>query len=746
MIKIFVVSVLCLVMGGAAYSQQINSIGVGLPGATGGYWTNGGSSNNLTFITPLPANTVIATELRSPYYVVSYATSAPYPPGQTSNASDGNSGTLAAPFATIQQCVTAHLANYSGAPMTCYIRGGTYQPTVQNDTSGNFTLCGVANSTGGAAVDVGKNGTSDSGITFTYWPADGVDSPVIDGQAALTVKATTTGTISDNGNGTSNITVASGTNIAVGQLVQGAGVFAGFVKSGSGTSWVMDTRNTISPSETLTFSLPTTSGLGCIFQIRNNNSSATPSNTTIDGLTLENTDYQAAYAFDIGNNIRFLNNIVNNAGIWNNGGRSSSFKSVFGGALQIQCNDVTFGYNMSGAVISHNVIQTTGEDGVRMMGNDNAGNNCSGQVGPQVTNNYVFSSCVLNYDCGGIYVRSWYGAAGSPGLIKYNYVNDVNPNLVNGNLITNSGIYLDGWPGNINISYNVVIDPKVQAMAIGQQVGSVAVSQNIFDLGALPTWPESPTHGFLASLNFGATGGSFSGNIFTMNVSTAPAGFESSGGGAVTVSGNDYFNYGSASVNYTCQTGPPGCTPNLSATAPILTAQTSGGSMADGTYDVFVTYLNSVGETVASALTAATISGGGGAGSIKVTYPAPQVAPNITNWNIYECTSACTAPSSDLCNASPQSPGTNYTITASCAIATHPPASNGALQDSNPIIANPIIKCWGAFVQPGISGPPPIAWNPPAAWGTPGFWGPPGWFGWVGQGTAPSWSTTGCIN
>jgi hypothetical protein len=81
--------------------------------------------------------------------------------------SDSNAGTLASPFLTLGKCQTA-MQGSSGAKLTCYIRAGTYHPTGQTTCAGNildFT-------------------SSDNGETWSYYPPDGVDTAIIDGNAS----------------------------------------------------------------------------------------------------------------------------------------------------------------------------------------------------------------------------------------------------------------------------------------------------------------------------------------------------------------------------------------------------------------------------------------------------------------------------------------------------------------------------------------------------------------------------------
>ena len=83
---------------------------------------------------------------------------------------DTNAGTLAAPFATLTKCQSAMQA--SSTVKTCYIRAGTYTPA----SAGNG--CGYTN---GAVLVLGS---ADNGETWSYYPPDGYDTAIINGQAS----------------------------------------------------------------------------------------------------------------------------------------------------------------------------------------------------------------------------------------------------------------------------------------------------------------------------------------------------------------------------------------------------------------------------------------------------------------------------------------------------------------------------------------------------------------------------------
>jgi Glycosyl hydrolase family 26 len=120
--------------------------------------------------------------------------STPYPGFYVATTgSDSNAGTLAAPFATLGKCQTAMQGS---SIKTCYIRAGIYQPAAI--TSGSNCNFGDGRGSGGTPTVSPGSAVSltsaDSGETWSYYPPDGYNSAIIDGQS-------TTGQSGDNNNG-----------------------------------------------------------------------------------------------------------------------------------------------------------------------------------------------------------------------------------------------------------------------------------------------------------------------------------------------------------------------------------------------------------------------------------------------------------------------------------------------------------------------------------------------------------------
>jgi hypothetical protein len=134
------------------------------------------------FFTPtttgnLTASVVVSQTGGGTYTVALSGTGTTPPPPPTSafyvatTGSDSNAGTLAAPFKTFTKCQAAMQA--SSTVKTCYIRAGTYTPA----SGGNG--CGYSN---GAVLVL--NAPADNGETWSYYPPDGYNTAIINGQAS----------------------------------------------------------------------------------------------------------------------------------------------------------------------------------------------------------------------------------------------------------------------------------------------------------------------------------------------------------------------------------------------------------------------------------------------------------------------------------------------------------------------------------------------------------------------------------
>jgi hypothetical protein len=102
--------------------------------------------------------------------------------------------------------------------------------------------------------------------------------------------------------------------------------------------------------------------------------------------------------------------------------------------------------------------------------------------------------------------------------------------------------------------------------------------------------------------------------------------------------------------------------------APVPTTAATGGTVADGTYRVTVTYTTPAGETTASAQGQVTAAGGG---TSTLTIPSPAAAPGATGWYAYVSQAGGSTLTRQQAPGSPTAIGTGLTLTA-------PPSSGGA--------------------------------------------------------------------
>lgn len=104
--------------------------------------------------------------------------------------------------------------------------------------------------------------------------------------------------------------------------------------------------------------------------------------------------------------------------------------------------------------------------------------------------------------------------------------------------------------------------------------------------------------------------------------------------------------------------------------APAATAAATGGTVATGTYQVLVSYVDGAGETIASTATPVTTT----ASTSTITITSPSASTGATGWYAYVTQAGGSAASATRQQAagSPTAIGTNLTITA-------PPTSTGVV-------------------------------------------------------------------
>lgn len=123
---------------------------------------------------------------------------------------------------------------------------------------------------------------------------------------------------------------------------------------------------------------------------------------------------------------------------------------------------------------------------------------------------------------------------------------------------------------------------------------------------------------------------------------------------------------------------------------PVPTTAATGGTVADGTYKVAVSYVNASGETTAS--TQGTIVTAGG-GLSTITVPSPSAQPGATGWYAYVSQAGGSTVTRQQAAGSPTNIGTGLTLTA-------PPTSGGA----QPLAGNTTGISAGELVSAAASG------------------------------------------
>jgi hypothetical protein len=102
--------------------------------------------------------------------------------------------------------------------------------------------------------------------------------------------------------------------------------------------------------------------------------------------------------------------------------------------------------------------------------------------------------------------------------------------------------------------------------------------------------------------------------------------------------------------------------------APGTSTATSGGTVADGTYQVVITLVNAAGESIASA-SASQVTSGGNTSTLTVTSPA--ASGGATGWYAYVTQAGGSTYTRQQAAGSPTAMASNLTLTA-------PPTSTGA--------------------------------------------------------------------
>ena len=123
---------------------------------------------------------------------------------------------------------------------------------------------------------------------------------------------------------------------------------------------------------------------------------------------------------------------------------------------------------------------------------------------------------------------------------------------------------------------------------------------------------------------------------------------------------------------------------------PVPTTAAAGGTVADGTYKVAVSYVNAAGETTASAQGTVTTAGGG---TSTLTVPSPGAQAGAAGWFAYVSQVGGSTLTRQQAPGSPTAIGTPLVLTA-------PPTSGGAA----PPAGNSTAATPGSLMAAGAAG------------------------------------------
>jgi hypothetical protein len=347
---------------------------------------------------------------------------------------------------------------------TTYVRAGTYKPVTGDG----------CNNGGGASVYLT---VTDNGETWSYYPPDGYNTAILDGQS----------TVGNSG--------------------------------GSGGN-----------------------GTGCGF------STDTASDITIIGLQFENYLY-AAFSGDVGNNVKFLDNVIHNttAADWG------------AGAISSICTP--------GIEVKNNYLYDLAYAGIVLT----AGSSCPDGISNDViSGNVVLNSCTWpavhgfgndqnGGDCGSIYLHD--GTSSSTNMqIVNNYIRDINTSSKGAgdygydgtNGCCADGIYTDTGTSHVAIKGNVIAGMISTCVQMNDPVDN-AITGNICDLASDSDYQSIAIYGRGSVWPKSMTGNTFEHNIVISAGSGTGYGYL---GGTqtpdpMTITDNAYYNYVGSSMKNT---------------------------------------------------------------------------------------------------------------------------------------------------------------------------------------------------
>lgn len=390
------------------------------------------------------------------------------------NGSDSNAGTLAAPFATLGKCQSAMQGS---STKTCYLRGGSY-------TSSNYN--------GSGCPPYGVNAiyldTADSGETWSYYPSDGVDTAVLNGNTQFGF------CILGNNGVTSNITING---------LKFTGWTGGAIELG---------------------------GVGS-----HNVTGTTIENNIVTGNSLNGTQYSGFNVIGAVPNTTVANNYCYN------------LVNMCVGANDLNNGSTYFLGGLNNLTIKNNIAINV------CSGNTDCGAYYIEDLGDGSANNFSTSIQIINNYCNNV---SNNGAEGNQCIY---FDNAASNTTVEGNVLGpgmgNSCLQMHGSM-NITVKYNicdmktgsyVFYQPNCAAVN-GPNIGLSTSMANNFWQTNIMVGNSSGTAGGNGYWN--VNGGNNPSNTYTYCNSPYgnPSGGTSSPPNNLTVSGNEYHNYGSGGI------------------------------------------------------------------------------------------------------------------------------------------------------------------------------------------------------
>ena len=248
-------------------------------------------------------------------------------------------------------------------------------------------------------------------------------------------------------------------------------------------------------------------------------------NATINGLQLQNFANEFLHATGGASGTTFINNILHN----NYNSRNYSGIALWGSAPN--------------STVANNYVYNTVNHGI--LASTCSGSCAGGMNGIVIKNNFVYNTCTVSTDCGGIYLQDYASPRSTNITISNNFVRDINPKGDYGG----RGIYLDDGASNVTATGNIISGHKNTCFNIHGGDNN-KFSGNICD-------EQSSGHESIARYERSdeVPSSPMTENWFTNNIivaRSAGGGNGYTGDGAPTpaiIKNNAYFNYVGSTVN-----------------------------------------------------------------------------------------------------------------------------------------------------------------------------------------------------